>query len=596
MTGYRDQLDEVVASKGRVPEAERLHSLFDVVWRHAMQEYPDAATFLGWSGLDDRLPDLSMEAIERRRADAGEPLRVLATIDVNALDGRDRLSHEVFAWQQRSQVDAARFPGDLLAVTQLQGPQNDLALLFGSMPLLTAEHHQNVLARLSAVPLLVDQTIALLEHGVSVGVTPPRITLRDVPAQVEAHLGDAGSSPLLASTRSLAASPAPPPGADRLLREATAIVEADVTPAFRRLHAELVDRYLPGSRSSEGLSALPEGRDWYDERVRHFTTTDLTAEEVHALGVAEVERIGAEMDRVRADTGFAGTAEAFAHFLRSDPRFFFTTGEELLVAYRDIAKRIDPAVVRLFGRLPRLPFGVVPVPEEMAPSAPAAFYLEGSMAMARAGRFFANTSNLATRPSWNMESICLHEAVPGHHFQIALAQELEDLPEFRRRGSFTAHVEGWGLYCESLGPELGMYDDRYQRFGALDAEMLRAIRLVVDTGMHALGWSRQHAISYFMEHSVSPEHEIVVEVDRYLVLPGQALAYKVGERKLQELRALSSARLGERFDLRAFHDEVLRHGALPLEVLASLVQRWVEEVAAAPPGGRPPSITTPSGR
>ena len=585
MTGYRDQLDDVVVSKGRAPEPDRLHSLFDIVWRHAMEEHPDAATFLGWPGLDDRLPDLSMGAVERRRAEAGEPLRVLATIDVDALDRGDRLSYDVFAWQERSGVDAARFPGDLLAVTQLQGPHNDLALLFGSMPLTTAEHHHNVLARLRAVPLLVDQTIELLEHGAGVGVTPPRVTLRDVPAQVEAHLADAASSPLLASIRSLAASPAAPPGADRLLREATEVVEAAVTPAFHRLHTELVERYLPRCRTSEGLSALPEGRDWYDERVRHFTTTDLSAEEVHALGVAEVERIGAEMDRVRADTGFAGTAEAFTHFLRSDPRFFFTSGEELLTAYRDIAKRIDPAVVRLFGRLPRLPFGVVPVPEEMAPSAPAAFYLEGSLAMARPGRFFANTFNLAARPSWNMESICLHEAVPGHHFQIALAQELEDLPEFRRRGLFTAYVEGWGLYCESLGPELGMYDDPYQRFGALDAEMLRAIRLVVDTGMHALGWSRQRAISYFLEHSVSPEHEIVVEVDRYLVLPGQALAYKVGERKLQELRVWSSSRLGERFDLRAFHDEVLCHGALPLEVLASLVQGWAEEMSAEQAGG-----------
>ena len=572
MTRYRQQLDEVVAVKGQVPEPERLHTLFDVVWRHAMEERPDAATFVGWPGLDDRLPDLSLDAVERRRAEAGEPLRVLATIDPDALDEADRLSHDVFAWQQRSAAAGARFPDELLAVTQLEGPQNDLALLFGSMQAATSEHHEILLTRLRAVPLLVDQTIELLAAGADRGITPPQITLRDVPAQVEAHLADPGAGPLLAPFRGVGGA---------LLAEATAIAGAEVVPAFGRLHAFLVERYLPASRTTEGLSALPDGREWYDERVRHYTTTDLSAEEVHELGVAEVARIGAEMDRVRVDTGFAGTAGEFADFLRRDPRFFFADGEELLVAYRDIAKRIDPAVVRLFSRLPRLPFGVVPVPEEMAPSAPAAFYLEGSLAMARPGRFFANTHNVASRPSWNMESICLHEAVPGHHFQIALAQELEGLPEFRRRGLFTAYIEGWGLYCESLGPELGMYVDPYQRFGALDAEMLRAIRLVVDTGMHALGWSRDRAIAYFLEHSVTPEHEIVVEVDRYLVLPGQALAYKVGERKLQELRAASAERLGERFDLRAFHDEVLRHGALPLDVLATLVDQWVDRVLVA---------------
>ncbi|MDP9005750.1 MAG: DUF885 domain-containing protein [Actinomycetota bacterium] len=582
MNSYRDQLDEVVASKGQASEAQRLHALFDVVWRHAMEEHPDAATFLGWPGHDHRLPDLSLEAVERRRAEAGEPLRVLATIDPGGLDDGDRLSLDVFAWQQRSALDAARFPGELLALTQLEGPQNDLTLLFGSMPSAKAEHHQNLLARLRAVPQLVDQTIELLDQGAGLGLTPPRVTLRDVPAQVEAHLADPATSPLLAPIRSLAASASAPPGTDQVLAEAVAVVDAEITPAFRRLHSYLVQRYLPRARTSEGLSELPDGRDWYDERIRHFTTTDLSAEDVHRMGIAEVERIGAEMDRARADTGFTGDREEFAAFLRSDPRFFFRSGEELLVAYRDIAKRIDPEVVRLFGRLPRLPFGVVPVPEEMAPSAPAAFYLEGSLAMSRPGRFFANTHNVAARPSWNMESLCLHEAVPGHHFQITLAQELEGLPEFRRRGLFTAYVEGWGLYCESLGPELGMYDDPHQRFGALDAEMLRAIRLVVDTGMHALGWSREQAIAYFEEHSVSPHHEVVVEVDRYLVLPGQALAYKVGERKLQELRAWSSARLGDRFDLRAFHDEVLRHGALPLDVLTSLVHRWAEAVADEP--------------
>ncbi len=578
MRNYQSQRDDVVATKGRTNEADRLHTLFDVVWRHLMEDRPDAATFLGWSEGHDRLPDLSLAATRRRRAEAGSPLAALATIDADQLGGADRLSYDVFAYQQGSEAAAAAFPGDLLAVTQLEGPQTELPLLLGAMPSATTRHHDDLLARLRAVPALLDQTIELLEEGRRTGVTPPRITLRDVPTQVQAFLvDDLAANPLLAPFRALPAS-VPAAEATNLRREAEAILADDVVPAFARLHSELVEHYLPATRETTALADLPDGREWYDERVRHFTTTELSAREVHEIGLAEVARIGAEMDRVRTTTDYTGPAEGFPEHLRSDPRFFFESADTLLAAYRDIAKRIDPEVVHLFRRLPRLPFGIAPVPAEKAPTAPAAFYLEGSLEMARPGRFFANTYDLAARPSWNMESLCLHEAVPGHHFQITLAQELDDLPEFRRRGLFTAYVEGWGLYCESLGPELGLYQDPYQRFGALDAEMLRAIRLVVDTGLHALGWSRDRAIAYFAEHSVTPQHDIVVEVDRYLVLPGQALAYKGGERRLAELRARATARLGNRFDVRAFHDELLRHGALPLDVLTTLMERWIESV------------------
>ncbi len=580
MSTYRSQLDRIVADRGRVSEPERLHALFDVTWRHFMDERPDAATFLGWPDGNDSLPDLSLEAVQRRRDEAGGPLATLATVDADALGEADRLSHDVFAWQQRGETAAAAFPGDLLAVTQLEGPQTDLALLFGAMPSTTAGDRHDLLTRLRAVPTLIEQTIEVLEEGRRQGVTPPRITLRHVPAQVEAHLvDDPGASPLLAPFRSQ--SPSASSTEAELGRQAASVLATSVTPAFGRLHAYLVETYLPAARETTALADLPDGRAWYDERVRSFTTTDLTAAEVHELGLAEVARIGAEMDRVRATTDYTGPAEGFPHYLRHDPRFFYESAEALLAGYRDIAKRIDPEVVRLFGHLPRLPFGITAVPAEMAPSAPAAFYLEGSLEMARPGRFFANTHDLASRPSWNMESLCLHEAVPGHHFQITLAQELRDLPEFRRRGLFTAYVEGWGLYCESLGAELGLYTDPYQRFGSLDAEMLRAIRLVVDTGLHALGWSRDRAIAYFTEHSVTPEADIVVEVDRYLVLPGQALAYKVGERKLTDLRAWATERLGTDFDVRAFHDEVLGHGALPLDVLDAVVRNWVDHRRAA---------------
>ncbi|MCU1377182.1 MAG: hypothetical protein JWN29_165, partial [Acidimicrobiales bacterium] len=321
----------------------------------------------------------------------------------------------------------------------------------------------------------------------------------------------------------------------------------------------------------------PDGREWYAERVRYHTTTDLSVEEIHEIGQAEVRRIVAEMDEVMAETGFTGDRAAFAQHLRTDPMHYFSSELELLGFYRDIAKRVDPGIVRLFSRLPRLPFGIVPVPADQAPAAPGAYYMPGSLGLGRAGMFYANTYDLAARPRWNMEAICLHEAVPGHHFQISLAQETEGLPPFRAQSlTCTAYIEGWGLYCESLGPELGLYEDPYQHYGALDGELLRACRLVLDTGLHAMGWSRQQAIDFFVEHSPSPEHDLIVEVDRYIVLPGQALAYKVGSLKIQELRDRAAAALGDRFDLRAFHDEVLRHGALPLDMLEHVIDEWAE--------------------
>jgi uncharacterized protein (DUF885 family) len=313
-----------------------------------------------------------------------------------------------------------------------------------------------------------------------------------------------------------------------------------------------------------------------------MTTTDLTPEQIHQLGLSEVARLRAEMEQVKAQAGFKGSLGEFFHFLRTDPRFFFTDKEALLVAYRDISKRVDPELPRLFGRLPRLPYGVFPVPEYSEKTQTTAYYMRGSLEAGRAGRYYANTYDLKSRPKWEMEALTLHEAVPGHHLQISLAQELEGLPEFRRFGGYTAFVEGWGLYAESLGPELGLYRDPYSKFGQLTYEMWRAIRLVVDTGMHAKGWTREQALQFFKDNSSKTEHDIVVEIDRYIVNPGQALAYKLGELKLKELRAHATQALGPRFDVRAFHDVVLGQGALPLAILEARVKEWVAQQQAAP--------------
>ena len=323
------------------------------------------------------------------------------------------------------------------------------------------------------------------------------------------------------------------------------------------------------------MTDMPDGQDWYAFRVRQMTTTDMTPQEIHDLGLSEVARIRAQMDRVIEESGFEGSFEDFTEFLRTDAQFYFDQPEELLAAYRDISKRADPELVKLFGKLPRLPYGVVPVPSYAEKSQTTAYYQQGSLEAGRPGNFYANTYDLKTRPKWEMEALTLHEAVPGHHLQISIAQELEDLPWFRRFGGETAFVEGWGLYSESLGEEMGFYKDPYSKFGQLTYEIWRAIRLVVDTGMHALGWTRQEAIDFFKANTGKTEHDIVVEVDRYIVWPGQALAYKIGELKIKELRAMAKDELGDAFDIRAFHDQVLGNGALPLRVLETHIKEWV---------------------
>jgi uncharacterized protein (DUF885 family) len=322
---------------------------------------------------------------------------------------------------------------------------------------------------------------------------------------------------------------------------------------------------------------LPNGKEWYAYNVRRSTTTSLTPEQIHKIGLDEVKRLCGEMEALMAETKFTGTFPEFLNFMRTDPKFFFNNGDELIVGYRDIAKRIDPQLMNQFGKLPRLQYGVEPVPAYSEKSQPTAYYRGGTTEGGRAGVFFANTYNIKTRPKWEMEALTLHEAVPGHHLQIALAQEMQDVPEFRRHGHFTAYVEGWGLYAESLGGDLGMYKDPYSRYGQLTYDMWRSIRLVLDTGIHSMGWTRQQAIDFFKENCSKSEHDIAVEVDRYIVWPGQALAYKVGQLTFKELRDNAKKELGSRFNIRKFHDTALSDGALPLDTLRTKMASWIEQ-------------------
>ena len=566
---------ELAANPRNLSDSARLGAVFRLNWEYVMTEFPEFATYVGYPGQNARWTDHSLQAIERRKREREDPLAVVKTIRRDRLSPTDRLNYDLFRRGLEEQIEGTRFKDEYLAITQLGGVQQDVGRLLAQMPTTSVQDYENIVARLNGVPALVDQTIALLGKGLEAGITPPRVTLRDVPDQIRGLTpDDPMASPLL---RPFAQFPQTIPVSERerLTRAGRDAYTQRVAPAYRKLYDYVVGTYIPKTRESIGMRELPDGAAWYAYRVRQFTTTTLSPDQIHALGLREVKRIRALMDSVIASTGFKGSFADFARFLRTDPQFFYDDSASLVRAYRDIAKRADPGLIKLFGKLPRLPYGVTTIPSFMAKSQTTAYYQGGSLQAGRPGYFFVNTYDVKSRPKWEMEALSLHEAVPGHHLQIALAQELDGLPEFRRYGGYTAFVEGWGLYAEGLGPELGMYQDPYSKFGQLTYEMWRAVRLVIDTGIHALGWTRQQAIDFFKDNAPKAEQDIVVEVDRYIVNPGQALAYKIGQLKFRELRDSAAAAFGPRFDIRAYHDEVLRNGALPLDLLEQDVREWI---------------------
>ncbi|HET6278393.1 MAG TPA: DUF885 domain-containing protein [Candidatus Polarisedimenticolia bacterium] len=560
--------------------ARALHALFDEEWEWTLAEFPTYATVVGDSRYNDRWPDMSLAAHSRRDAHAVDMLARVRAIDRDALPAPERLNYDLFRRDLELSVEGQRFPDERLPLTQMNGVHQDVADMVQISPRRTASDFDMLIRRLRAVPRLVEQTIEQLGKGLETGITPPRVVMNKVPEMIENQLvDDPARSPI--AMVALADLPADlDAGARSTIRDGVLDAVGDaIIPAYRTLREFFVEQYLPGTRDSIGLGDLPDGEAWYEHRIRLMTTCELSADEIHALGLAEVERIRGEMDATMRRSGFEGSTGEFFHFLRTDPRFYFTDKAELLKTYRDIAKRLDPELPKLFRTLPRLPYGVIPVPAYSEKVQTTAYYCPGSAQAGRPGYFYANTYDLGSRPRWEMEALTAHEAVPGHHLQITLAQEMEGLPKFRRFGGNTAFIEGWGLYSESLGEELGLYRDPYSKFGQLTYEIWRAIRLVVDTGMHAKGWTRGRAIAYFETNAGKAGHDIEVEVDRYIAWPAQALAYKIGELKLKELRAWAARTMGARFDVREFHDLVLGAGPLPLPILEARVKQW----AARPP-------------
>ncbi|MEO8216703.1 MAG: DUF885 domain-containing protein [Acidobacteriota bacterium] len=558
-------------------QGSKLDALYEREWQWQLKEWPTLATYAGDPRFDALWNDEREEAIESRKEHEVDVLGEIRSFARESLAADEQLNYDLFLRNLESAVEGHRFPSELMPVSQMGGPHQDIPDVLQSQPRRNESDLRKVIERLRRVPALVEQTIALMRRGATAGVVHPRVVLRDMTRLLgESVVEDPTTSAIYEVAFAELPNSIPNDVQKRIQTEGLAAIHESVTPAFAALRAFFDQTYLPASRESIALSNLPDGDAWYQYQIAQHTTTSMTADEIHELGLSEVERIRSQMEAIRKATGFTGTLNEFFSFLRDDSRFFFDDADSLVVAYRDICKKIDPGLSRLFKTLPRLPYGVLPVPAYSQETQTTAYYYPGAPDAGRPGYFFANTFDLKSRPKWEMEALSLHEAVPGHHLQIALAQELTSVPNFRRFVNYTAFVEGWALYAESLGEDLGLYTDPYSKFGQLTYEMWRSIRLVVDTGMHARGWSRDQAIRFFRENAGKTDHDIVVEVDRYIVWPGQALAYKVGELKIRELRRRAESALGSGFDIRRFHDAVLEAGPLPLSMLEARIGSWIE--------------------
>jgi prolyl oligopeptidase len=557
-----------------VAAGEALKAFFAAEWDDAMREDPIYASRLGDHRFDDRWPDASPAAYARRAAHERDVLARARAIDPGPLSPEDRLSLAIFVRERALRVEGQPFRVWHLAIDQNGGVQNsdDVA---SALPFATTRDYEAWIARLKALPAYLDQTMETLREGAQEHIVHPRVVMDRVPAQLDKQIvDDPEKSPFFAPLRHIPASLAAA-DRERLAREAKAAIAGGVVPAYRRFRDAFVREYLPACLPDVGAWQLPRGSEAYAYLVRMHTTTAMRPEEVHDVGLREVARIRGEMLSLVHGLGYKGTLPEFFAWLRSDPRFFYRDARELLEGYGATAKRIDPKLVLEFRTLPRTPYGVEPIPDTIAPDTTTAYYREPSADGSRGGTFFVNLYKPEARPKWEMMALAMHESVPGHHLQIALASEQQGLPDFRRHAGWTAFVEGWGLYAESLGDDMGLYDDPYAKFGQLTYEMWRAVRLVVDSGMHAMHWDRKRAIAYFLENAPKTELDVTNEVDRYVVWPGQALAYKIGQLEIRRLRDEARAALGERFDVRAFHDVVLRDGAMPLDLLRAQVGAWI---------------------
>lgn len=554
----------------------RFYDLVDELWQFDIQEDPLLATSTGEHRYNDRLPTVSLADSKRRNKAKRKFLQQLNALNPDQLTPTARINYNILLRQLNNDLAEFDFQSYLIPITQRGGFHVEFPELPNDVPLKTVVDYENYASRLRAFGDYADGHIELLREGISTGQVLPAVVMEGWEQAVDAQIVESPAQSSLYKPCQEFPSTINARDHQRLRDEIKTAIAESVIPAYRRFRDFMADEYIPETRGSIGASALPRGRDFYRHRVRRFTTLDITPEEVHQIGLAEVKRIRGEMDAIIKRVEFEGDFAAFIKFLREDPQFYAETEEELLQAVALALKKMDGKLPTLFGKLPRMPYGLRKVPAYVAPRATAAYYQRPSGDGTRAGFYYMNTFNLKSRPLYTVEALSFHEAVPGHHLQLALQQEMESLPNFRKYGGFTAFVEGWALYSERLGLEAGFYTDPYSDFGRLTMEMWRACRLVVDTGIHYFGWTREQAITYFTENSALSEHNIAAEVDRYISWPGQALGYKMGELKIRELRKSCEDQLGERFDIRSFHDMILGSGGVPLGILEANTQAWLD--------------------
>jgi len=588
--GLSQAANPAPASSGKA-----LAAFFEREFRLGLAESPESATLLGVSGFDDKVTDFSPAAVARRRAQNAKTYAELKAFDPAKLSPQDRLSREMLLDELAQGLEMDRLFGKLpfasgwgdgpFPVTPMSGPQQSLPYIARGTPFRRTADYENYLRRLAQVPRVLGQMEARMRAGLASGWVPAKEAMQAVPKQFETLAGaDVTATPLWGPFANFPLAVAAQ-DRERLAAEARRVLGEGVHPAFAKMKRFLETEYIPGGAASLAAASLPAGKAYYELLVRKHTTTNLTADEIHAIGLSEVARIRKEMEATATAAGYAGDLDRYKQHLKTDPRYYFTRGEDALAYYRDIAKRADAELPRLFAELPRLPYGVRPMDASQGDNADS--YSPGALDGSRAGFFEANVVSLATRPKYDFEATLLHEAVPGHHLQNARAQELKDLPRFRRTAWYVAYGEGWALYAERLGYEMGFYKEPENRFGALSAEMLRACRLVVDTGLHAKGWTREQVIRYLVDNAGLHEAFAIAETDRYIVWPGQALGYKIGELRIRALRARAEESLGSRFDIRRFHNALLDDGPLPLTVLEARIDQWIARERARPPQEKP---------
>jgi uncharacterized protein (DUF885 family) len=565
------------------PVAVVLDRLIGAEWAREMREHPIEASLDGFHQYDGLWPDVSLSTLAREHQEDIHALARLAAIDPKRLSGEDRISYELFQYRYRMQVQDYDLKGYLMPVNELDGIQT-LQTLTHTLRFENAGDYRNFLHRLQTFKPFMDETIAILKEGVREGMTEPQVVMKRVPHQIEAYVvSDPAASPLYEPFKTMP-DIIPPAEQTQLREEAKAAIAREVTPAYREFAQYFDHDYLPHCRTSIAAEALPNGKAYYSFQVRQYTTTNLTPGQIHAMGLRKVAEIRAQMERIFQQVGFKGSYKDFVHYLRTNPRFYYRNPGDLLEAYRAAAKRVDPLLVTEFPVriLPRVTYGVRPIPASLAPDTYPAYSVPPAGDGSVAGYMAVNLYKPESRPKYEIQVLTCHEGRPGHQLQIPIAMELKNLPDFRRFDYYSSYGEGWALYTETLCDRMGLYDDPYSKFGYLDYQMWRAVRLVVDTGMHSEGWTRAQAVRYFEDNSALAEQNIDTEVDRYIAWPGQALSYMIGEIDIQRLRDKAQKALGARFDIKEFHAAVLEHGALPLTVLDQVIGRWIEDQRQSP--------------